>query len=68
MSEREQVTTLERIAQLAKERRALISRNGNTRLPAAVFMQMSGVTILKFINFGLYVYEKGEKQNGNNSD
>lgn len=60
----EQVTTLERIAELAKERRAIISNLG-VRMPAAFVIGMPGKRILEFIKSGIYVYEKGEKQNGN---
>lgn len=63
----EQVTSLARLIELAKERRAInisISRIVGFRkpMPAAFIVNMQGTMIQRMIDFGMYVYEpKGKK-------
>lgn len=56
-----QVKTLEDLARLRKERRAVIGLDPSSvtkPLPAAIVLNMPGSVILSRIYFGLYVYEK----------
>jgi hypothetical protein len=67
----EKVTTLERLAELANEKRS-VSVNPEMKRPAPYFkhqpasfvMSMQGRTILRLFEVGMYVYEKEENKNG----
>lgn len=65
----ERVTTLERLLELAEEKRAVIGGGFGTESrprPAAFVINMAGAQILRMFKTGLYVYEKKEAQDGNN--
>lgn len=67
----EQVTTLDRLAELALEKRS-VSVNTKDKInwlsfkckPAAFVISMQGRLILRMFQVGMYVYEKKEKRNG----
>jgi hypothetical protein len=60
----EKVETLQRLMELAQQRRAVYCPSRNwQRKPAAFVIGMPGRTIAGFIEAGLYVYEKQEKVN-----
>ena len=62
--ERERVTSLQRLCELAHEKKSVIV-DGICWLkpkPAAFIVNMSGFLINQFIEAGMYVYEKEKKQ------
>lgn len=64
----EKVDTLQRLMELAQEKRAVSCAKGPQRMPAAFMIGMPGNVIYKFIQSGLYVYEKESKTNGNSDE
>jgi hypothetical protein len=63
--EPERIETLQRLGELALERRAVIAPNShpwNRRsYPAAFIMNLQGTVINRILKTGLYVYEKKGK-------
>ena len=61
----EQVTSLERLIELVKERRSVQINYGWPAFkckPAAFIVNMSGTIIQRMFNSGMYVYEKEDKK------
>jgi hypothetical protein len=61
----EQVTSLERLIELAKERRSVQVNHDWPAFkckPAAFIVNMSGTIIQRMFNSGMYVYEKEDKK------
>jgi len=59
-----QITTLEELNTAAKNRQSVVFGWGTLSrpMPAAVFLNMAGVTILCRIHLGVYIYEKPKKR------
>ena len=56
-----QINTLEDLNTAAKNRQSVVFDTFSRPMPAAVFLNMSGSTILGLINSGVYIYEKPKK-------
>ena len=60
----EKIESLQRLSELAQEKRAVFQKVRGPIMhpkPAAFVLNMNGSMILRFIEAGLYVYEKKEK-------
>ena len=55
---RVQVKTLHQIRSLSLSKKSVCDRNGYMVLPAAIVINMSGITILRRIEEGMYVYTR----------
>ena len=59
-----QIKTLEDVNTAAKNRQSVVFGCGSFSrpMPAAVFLNMAGITILCRIHLGVYIYEKPKKR------
>jgi hypothetical protein len=51
------ILTLDDLVNAAYERRSIINRHGNRRLPAAVMVSMQGLQIARYIMDGIWIYK-----------